>query len=328
MALSSARLRSCVAEPLFELPNSEVAIFATEDVVRQGIVGVGPDFRERAGQYDERYFDTNGQKGQLKLAYRSISRSMSEVPGIALDIGCGSGNASFAMLELFPDVEILATDLSPEMLTIFGNRAQEMGYGDRVTLVVADASSLLLAADAFDLIVGSSMVHHLVAPDSFLLQTLNGLRKGGVAIFGEPFQSGYFLLRGLLISIVRMAEELGGVKRDHLEVMTLYARVIETMCREESRDTEYFRSLQDKWMFLRRVFTDAAVESGCRVTIVPTSSQTSMFKTQISRIVFNRTGEWIDYPQWADEFLNDIDRVVGPGLRNEILLAGCIIYEK
>ena len=328
MAVSKERIRDCVAEPLFDLPKSEVPILATEEVVRQGVIGVGKDFREGAGKYDERYFDTKGQKDQLNLAYRSIGRHISQEPRVALDIGCGSGNASFAMLELFPSVEILATDLSPEMLTIFGNRAREIGYIDRVSLVVADASTLKLAPDAFDLIVGSSMVHHLVDPDVFLVQTLTALRKDGVAIFGEPFQSGYFLLRGLLIAVVKMAEQLGGFKREHLDFMTFYAGVIETMCQEGSRDTEFFRSLEDKWMFLRRVFTDAAAKSGCRVTIVPTSSPTSMFKTQISRIIFNATGDRIEYPQWAEEFLNDMDRLVTPGLRDEILLAGCIIYEK
>lgn len=96
----------------------------------------------------------------------------------ALEIGCGTG--LFTGKLLATGARITAVDLSPELL----EKAREK-LGEQCTLHVADAHHLPFADASFDIVYGSSILHHLQVGHA-LAEAYRVLKKGGRMMFAEP----------------------------------------------------------------------------------------------------------------------------------------------
>ncbi len=83
-----------------------------------------------------------------------------------LDIGCGPGRLLVELARRFPDARLTGVDLDPAMLAAARERLMAEGLDDRVELLVADAVSLPLPDDAFDLVTSSFSLHHWGDPAS------------------------------------------------------------------------------------------------------------------------------------------------------------------
>lgn len=73
-------------------------------------------------------------------------------PSRILDLGTGTGAAARVLAARYPDAEVTGVDLSPEMIR------EAQSRGARETYLVADASALPFADDAFDLVVLLNMI--------------------------------------------------------------------------------------------------------------------------------------------------------------------------
>jgi ubiquinone/menaquinone biosynthesis C-methylase UbiE len=111
------------------------------------------------------------------------------IPGksLVLDIGCGTGNLALKLIEL--GHPLWGVDLSPEMLEVFKEKVPA-GNKDQVSFFCQNADDFIRECKRkFDLIVISSVLHHL--PD--YLRTLNDicsiLEPGGwLYVTHEPTQ--------------------------------------------------------------------------------------------------------------------------------------------
>lgn len=101
--------------------------------------------------------------------------------GTVLDIGCGTGNLSLELARQGYDV--VATDLSQNMLHIVSSRAQEEGLS--IEVGVYDLLDPL--DEAFDLIIASmDVINHLSDLDDVRFgfkNILNSLKENGIFIF-------------------------------------------------------------------------------------------------------------------------------------------------
>lgn len=93
-------------------------------------------------------------------------------PRQILDLGCGTGAGTFALLDRFPEAHVTAVDASVEHLQRLRVKACARGVQTRVITVQADlddpgwpGSSVL---DTPDLVWASSSLHHLADPDRML----------------------------------------------------------------------------------------------------------------------------------------------------------------
>jgi len=95
-----------------------------------------------------------------------------------LDVGCGTGNLTQALLErLGPDGGITAIDLSPAMLA----RARCKVADHRVTWVMASAESVPLGDGACDRVLCFSAWPHFLRPEAVVREFHRVLRPGGHA---------------------------------------------------------------------------------------------------------------------------------------------------
>lgn len=117
--------------------------------------------------------------------YESLVRAI-PAPRSALDLGCGSGQATQSLLGFFPDTSILALDADPAMIAdarvALGERAA------RVDFRVADLGSGALPADggSIDLVQCASALHWFHS-DALYAEIARVLRPGG-SFFALEYQ--------------------------------------------------------------------------------------------------------------------------------------------
>lgn len=113
------------------------------------------------------------------------------VPHHIVDLGCGTGAGTFALLDRFPDARVTAVDASAEHLQRLRAKACARGAEDRVRTVQAD-----LDDDAWpglgspDLVWASASMHHLAHPGRALRTVHDTLAPNGlfavVELSGHP----------------------------------------------------------------------------------------------------------------------------------------------
>ncbi|MFD9717101.1 class I SAM-dependent methyltransferase [Streptomyces sp. NPDC059076] len=105
---------------------------------------------------------------------------LKSAPRHILDLGCGTGAGTFALLARFPEAEVTAVDVSPSHLHRLREKAEELGVADRVRTVPADLDADWPALGRPDLVWGSASVHHMADPDRALSKVHDLLSPGGL----------------------------------------------------------------------------------------------------------------------------------------------------
>ncbi len=107
-------------------------------------------------------------------------------PEYILDLGCGTGNLTLKVMEAFPHAQVVALDLSAEILDV----AQRQCGDDRVSYLQQDFNQLDLPDSRIDLVVSSIAIHHIDDPAKQRLfrDVFASLRPGGVFTFVDQFR--------------------------------------------------------------------------------------------------------------------------------------------
>ncbi|WP_267191154.1 class I SAM-dependent methyltransferase [Xanthomonas dyei] len=111
--------------------------------------------------------------------------------GRLLDLGCGAGHVSFQLAPLM--AEVVAYDLSTDMLTIVAATAAERGL-TQVRTVQGVAERLPFETGSLDAVVSRYSAHHWSDVGQALREVRRGLRPGGVAAFIDVVAPGLPLL--------------------------------------------------------------------------------------------------------------------------------------
>ena len=115
-----------------------------------------------------------------------------------LDLGCGGGHVSFAVA---PAVrEIVAYDLSPEMLAVVAKAARERGLANLVTQQGV-AEKLPFADASFDYVFSRYSAHHWRDLDLGVREAARVLKPGGTAAFVDTVAPGQPLLDTFLQTV-------------------------------------------------------------------------------------------------------------------------------
>ena len=108
----------------------------------------------------------------------------------ALEIGSGTGYFSLNLMQQGLIGRLIATDISPGMLTQLASTAAGLGLDD-VTTVVTEAETLPFDDESFDLVLGHAVLHHIPDLDRAFAEFKRVLRPGGSIVFaGEPSRYG------------------------------------------------------------------------------------------------------------------------------------------
>lgn len=318
--------------PLMQQPLVDLAIERTDfagvltptqevGATRQGVDHV---FLDDAEAYYRKYQSFDYWRALLQLA---TQRAGIADAGAIVEFGCGFGNSTLPLLDLFPRARVVATDISPNLLAILNRLLAARGLTDRCIAVAMDAQKDYVRAESADLVVGSAILHHLVEPAPFVAQAMRILKPGGAAIFFEPFEGGYAVLRLICQEIVREAAR----RHDNSPAVRLARWVVTGYAPQIFRDAlPGWQSRNDKWMFPRSVLDDIARRAGATLTVFPIHDSEAQFRRQfVYMLKTDRGDDPAGLPPWMDEIFDRYDReAFSPQMLTDLALEGCIIFGK
>jgi SAM-dependent methyltransferase len=120
------------------------------------------------------------------LTQRFIDALGEAARGSVLDVACGPGILSAAIAKTAR--EVVAFDLTPQMLTTAAQRCAEAGLGN-VTFREGTATELSFADAAFDAVVTRLSVHHFDRPGRAMSEIFRVLRPGGRFVIADVISS-------------------------------------------------------------------------------------------------------------------------------------------
>ncbi|MER5727544.1 class I SAM-dependent methyltransferase [Streptomyces sp. NPDC002138] len=101
-------------------------------------------------------------------------------PRHIVDLGCGTGAGTFALLARFPGARVTAVDSSERHLHRLREKAGVLGLADRVRTVAADLDADRPDLGRPELVWASASLHHMAHPDRTLSAVHGLLAPGGL----------------------------------------------------------------------------------------------------------------------------------------------------
>jgi ubiquinone/menaquinone biosynthesis C-methylase UbiE len=136
----------------------------------------------------------NGQAEILELDAEVLAEHTASItawlpveasPHQIVDLGCGTGAGTFALLTRFPEAHVTAVDSSVDHLRRLQEKACEYGVADHVRTVQADLDSTWPELGRPDLVWASAALHHMAEPDRTLRQIHGTLAPRGLFVVVE-----------------------------------------------------------------------------------------------------------------------------------------------
>lgn len=322
-------LASVFAEPLVDLGAETPAfagIYTPQSFHGATKVGVTSQFLENAEQYHRAYFDTGYWNFLLGNALKAIGQATA--PSRIIDIGSGSGNSVIPLADRFPDAQIVATDISPQLLAILREFLRKRtGGSERFGLVCVDAMAADYQPEVADLAVGAAILHHILEPERVLASCFRALRPGGWAMFFEPFEAGNALLK---FAYRRILAEASAAEKASPGFRFIERMVADYKRRERPASDPIYREIDDKWMFTRTYFERIRAEQGWS-ELMTYALNVSATGLRDQATVHLRLGAGLTagaLPEWVWSIIDEADAGVSDDLRKELAQEGAVLLRK
>lgn len=284
---------------------------------------------EYARNYAERYHAPEATEKNILQAFEKTERLAQDRKGLTvLDVGVGTGNSTLSLLNLCTDSFIIASDLNVEMLLLLKEALVKCGTNNTYALLQLNAEELDFVPESFDLIVGTGVLHHLLSPDKTLEGCARILKRGGYAIFFEPFENGNAILcivYRAILSDPRQTEIAEDVRR-------LFGFLVQDFDLRKGRDKSAprFHSMEDKWLFTSQYLRELARQykfSDC--LIYPLHPTTCQFEHQTQENLRIGLGKGKGaLPDWAWTMVRQYDQFFSEDMKNELPLEAGVMLKK
>ena len=329
LALPSGEWHPLFKVPLIDLGEVENARFT-------GVVSPAPEIGIRREGVDSQFLG-NAEAYYAKFQsfdyWRALIQQMTARTGLAepstiVEFGCGFGNSTLPMLDLFPRAKVIATDISPNLLAILNRLLQSRNLQDRCIPIAMDAHRDFIVPGCADLVIGSAILHHLVDPSGFIRRAFEILRPGGIAAFFEPLEGGYAVLRVACEEVWREAERRGETT-GAVTFARDVARALEPQIFREA--VPGWKHINDKWVFPRHSLEQLATTVGAELTIYPVHDNVGQFRRAFTYMLnaYSSRFKSANIPAWVWEIFDRYDtRTFSPEMLVDLALEGCIVFRK
>ena len=211
--------------------------------------------------YDEHHEITDDNRAVIHNMWQTVFSEYGVTGGDVLEIGCGSGQLTRALVGMPALRRIHATDISRDFLAL--TQAHLQPYTDKIAYYACDANHLPFQPGVFDVVVGHSVLHHLLDYPLVLQQAAALLRPGGCAVFFEPVLQGKVMVAFLADLMLRIHAKTGygNLDAQDCEKIRVMLRHI-TKHKDVGDDRAKLAAMEDKYIFDIHAFKALALEQG------------------------------------------------------------------
>ena len=195
--------------------------------------------------------------------------------GSVLEVGCGTGLLSRALIRDKDAKDLMLTDVSLPMLRAARDHLDKAGLLSVIPLTFAthDGTEPCFRDGAFDTCAGTSVLHHIADVRGFLANVFRWLKPGGRAFFMEPNLRYHRALAQTLADILAL---LHGNNLAYSHGRQVLLNTIGQWRRGilHQGDLPFLATLEDKHMFASDAFEAMGRELGFASALaIPTASQ-------------------------------------------------------
>ncbi|MFQ5798560.1 MAG: class I SAM-dependent methyltransferase, partial [Bacteroidota bacterium] len=130
------------------------------------------DTWEDAVEYDSMDFT------EVNTAFAERALELAPPSGMILDVGTGSGRIPILILQRRPDFDVIAIDLSENMLKVGQQNVHRARMEEKIVFRLLDAKNLPFPDGSFDMVISNSLAHHLPDPLPFFQEVHRVLKTG------------------------------------------------------------------------------------------------------------------------------------------------------
>jgi SAM-dependent methyltransferase len=241
--------------------------------------------------YDDRYGINDEHSLNLYTLLRSSSGPLwPKDLGDALEVGCGTGGLSLALLGNVCARHVVLTDVSPKMLRQCRQRLHDANNprGTATTFATYAGTQNCFRPNTFDTCFGTAVVHHITDVTGFLSHVHTVLKPGGCAFFMEPSLPFHRALTATVADIV--ADLLHDPRISDNAISLMLNWTGEVHCNiVNTGDIEVLAEREDKHLFDPDTFAAWAESAGfARVAALPCGLDPTGWGTV--QVYFHQTG--------------------------------------
>lgn len=183
--------------------------------------------------------------------------------GSVLEVGCGTGLFSRALLAKNEARDVILTDVSGGMLRECRVQLTRLGLldGRNVSFATYSSNEACIRSAVFDTFIGTSVLHHILDVRSFLADVYRGLKPGGRAFFIEPARRYHQAMALSLADIAAYLVSKEGGKTDGFQsLLNWLAQQRQSLMHKD--DLGFLGRLEDKHQFIPEEFGELAGSIG------------------------------------------------------------------
>ena len=277
--------------------------------------------REKFGLDMVPYYHANILEAVTKASYDFNK------PLIILELGCGFGSATIPILQLFPNARLIASELSVPMLSMLKEVIAKQDVQKNYVLMQLNAEEMDFIPNSLDMVIGAAILHHLFTPEKVIEQCYKVLKPGGIAIFFEPFESGFAILSLIYESILkenkfRLWKRLDSSQSDYLKDCIHIWRQMQNL----DKTNPFFIGADDKWMFTRQYFGRLVDKYGFKkCDIYPINKTEKPFSNLVK---IHSLGNNVTLPDWVWSIVDEYEDNFSIDLKEDLLTEGTVILIK
>jgi ubiquinone/menaquinone biosynthesis C-methylase UbiE len=137
------------------------------------------DTSKEAIEYDAMDFTA------VNAAFAQRTSEFGPQSGLVLDAGTGTARIPILICQKCPQLQIIGSDLSRNMLLIASKNVEQAGLQKQISLELADSKQLPYQEGKFDMVISNSIVHHLPDPLPFFLEIKRVLKPNGAILIRD-----------------------------------------------------------------------------------------------------------------------------------------------
>lgn len=183
--------------------------------------------------------------------------------GSVLEVGCGTGLFSRALLAKNEAREVIFTDVSVGMLRECRVHLAKLGLLDvrNVAFATYSSNEACIRNTVFDTFIGTSVLHHILDVGFFLEDVYRALKPGGRAFFIEPARRYHQAMAQSLADIAAyLVTKEGGKTEGFQSLLNWLAQQRQSLMHKD--DLGFLVRLEDKHQFVPEEFSELAGSIG------------------------------------------------------------------